>query len=378
MSMPLQNDKVANCIWGDFFLDKNVRFPEFPVLVAGLSVYNAPYGLGMQFRGGPNKVVIKGTKTGEMYEFVQQMLDGKHTLADIFEKTEGKYETDDIASILKILHANSLLQDVKDIDNAKHAQDIAPQQQLAYYTRIAGRTSYNKNGVEIHHTIKATKVLVIASHNLAPIVLANLNLAGINKIGLFHTVNAELSKTDFSNYDAAPMCEIDITHADNSEIQKELSTRIDDYQFVIVAFENPSTNFFQLLNNFCKNRNKPVVFFAIRSNTCEIGPYVPQQGTACYTCVMLRKNSAQSGAVYDNVYADGLERNNMKSDLQIKGFDILSANISVGLLVAEFTKIVSGMSRPALINRTIEYDFLNGDINKLLFPRVPGCPTCAV
>lgn len=46
-----EKNKQLN-ILQQFFSDKNANFPRQPKLVNGIRVYEAPKGLGIQFRGG--------------------------------------------------------------------------------------------------------------------------------------------------------------------------------------------------------------------------------------------------------------------------------------------------------------------------------------
>jgi molybdopterin/thiamine biosynthesis adenylyltransferase len=380
MTSNMQTEKVSKNLWGEFFLDKNVRFPEFPLLIEGISIYDAPYGLGVQFRGGPNKLVIRGAKSSEIFLFIKDFLDGKHSLADVFDLTDGKYELDDVASMMKILHAHNLLTNKDTEADAVTAKDIVALQQLQYFNRIIGRTGYNKTGLQIINTIAGSKVLVISSANLAGVVLANLQLAGFKHIGLCYSIKEKYNnELGFSRYTSETlMAEVNITDLAEGDMLNELSKRIDDYQQVIIAFENPSRKFMEIFNTFCINRNKPVLFFSVNINTYEIGPYVIPKACACYTCSILRKNSGMTNAVYDSIYHDGLSDKLQNTDDTINGFDILSANVAIGLMVSEFSKLISGSTQPTLINKMIEYDFLNGSINNLMIPKVPGCPGCTV
>lgn len=68
-----------------FFSDKNVHFPHFPKLVDGIHVYEAPKGLGIQFRGGAEKFLIKGADAYKIWKYLKPLLDGTHRLEDIID-----------------------------------------------------------------------------------------------------------------------------------------------------------------------------------------------------------------------------------------------------------------------------------------------------
>ena len=100
---------IQENIWQKFFTDPNIRFPAKPMLIREIGVYHAPNGLGIQFRGGPKKLVIRGKGTDQLFTALRTVMDGNNTLEAIFNILQTDYDGNDIASILKILHAHSLL-----------------------------------------------------------------------------------------------------------------------------------------------------------------------------------------------------------------------------------------------------------------------------
>lgn len=75
-------------------ISKNVNFPYQPKLVNGIHVYEAPKGLGIQFRGGTEKFLIKGTEAYQIWGYLKNVLDGKHTLEEILNKGAEEFKLD--------------------------------------------------------------------------------------------------------------------------------------------------------------------------------------------------------------------------------------------------------------------------------------------
>lgn len=366
-------------IWSHFFEDQNIRFPEQPKLVDGISVYDAPYGLGVQFRGGPDKLVLRGKSSSALYNSLTRLLDGKNTLNAIFDVTRADFDINEVATMLKILHSYNLLADGLHYDAQVGPAEYDPWQlQKDYYKRIIGKTAYNKSATAVVSAIGNAKVLLIASENLAPVFIYNLKLAGFKHIGLnyIRTESQEITPSYSADEQELMAC-TDITSLSDSDLRNELAKRIDDYHYVLVGMENASINFAQQLNEFCKIKNKKVLFVLSRDNQYEIGPYFVPNSTACYNCSILRQNSYKEDAIFDKIHSQHLHDTDQKLDNSVKGIDLVSASAAVGYAVSELSKIVSKLSKPNLINRIVNYDFLNGTIDNIHLMPVPGCPVCS-
>ncbi|WP_179197888.1 TOMM precursor leader peptide-binding protein [Hymenobacter crusticola] len=365
-------------IWSHFFEDQNIRFPEQPKLIDGISVYDAPYGLGLQFRGGPDKLVLRGKSSSALFSSLSHLLDGKNTLASIFDVTRPDFDINEVATMLKILHSYNLLADGLHYDvQATPAETDPWKLQKDYYKRVIGKTAYNKSATSVVSSIDNAKVLLIASENLAPVFVYNLKLAGFKHIGLNYIRTEGGVTLPSSESEADLMTYTDITDLNEPGLRNELAKRIDDYHYVLVGLENPSINFVQQLNEFCKIKNKKVLFVLSKDNHFEIGPYFVPNSTACYNCSILRQNSYKEDAIFDKVHSQHLHDTEQKVDTAIKGVDLVSASAAVGYAVSELSKIVSKLSKPNLINRVVDYDFLNGTIDNIHLMPVPGCPVCS-
>ena len=58
----------------EFFNDRNVGFPEKPKLIDNIRIYKSPHGLGIQFRGGPHKFIIKGHNSYSVFNYLEPLL----------------------------------------------------------------------------------------------------------------------------------------------------------------------------------------------------------------------------------------------------------------------------------------------------------------
>ncbi|MEL6866763.1 MAG: hypothetical protein AAFP19_20235 [Bacteroidota bacterium] len=362
--------------WKEFFSDVNVRFPEKPRLLEGIAVYEAPYGMGVQFKGGPQPLVIRGKKAAHLFNYLKPRLDGSKNWEDILEEAGQQFQTSEVAAVLRILHANSLLRNggAEHIQQAAH-YSVSPEQ-IKFYERLTGKTGFKKSGEEIAGVISQTKCLVIGSGNLLPLMLEQMKRSGFQHTGCC-TVDGEARLKEQLAEQEDLMSYQDLENQPIERIEQYLYDIIDDYQYLIVAISNPSTDFLHKINRIGINSNKPIFYFSKKVDGYEIGPYVVPRRSACYFCNTLRKNSYEDDALFENIYQDHIRAKAQLSDQAIQGEDYVSKLTAIGFLISEVIKAVTGYASPALLNQSLRYDSVNGKFTHQSVMRVPGCPECA-
>lgn len=365
-------------LWSEFFLDPNVRFPEYPKLIEGISIYDAPYGLGIQFRGGPKKLIIKGKFASEIFTDLKEKITGTFSLEQLLNDVGSRHDINEVATILKLLHAHNLLINAAISSPTNTSPYQFSKNQVAFFSRTIGRTGFQVKGEDAAQTILNSKILLIASDGLIPSLMYNLDLAGFPNIGLFYYSRIADAESNFQQFFPNPLLtNTNISKLDEQKILNILHTKAEDYQYIVVAFENPSQSFLISINEFCINRNIPAIFIVAFENSFQIGPFVVPKASACYTCSVLRMNSYNNDSVYDNIFQDNLTKLNIIVDKDIVGFDQISVNIATGILIGDLTKIVTGHSLPMLVNQVLLYDSIGGLFNQCPLIRVPGCSSCS-
>lgn len=110
--METNDRKHQENILHQFFGDKNVNFPKYPKIVNGIHVYETPQGLGIQFRGGAEKFLIRGADCYKNWRYLKEVLDGTHSLEQILNFAKDNYSLDalNVGILLKTLHSYHLLE----------------------------------------------------------------------------------------------------------------------------------------------------------------------------------------------------------------------------------------------------------------------------
>lgn len=370
--------------WGilnEFFADINVNFPKKPKLISGISTYVAPKGLGVQFRGGAEKLVMKGIDAESVWNFLAKVLNGNNTLENIITLAiKNNVDSFQAATFLKSLHSYHLLSSEDDNKESKNDYhfDLLSTKQKEYYDRIIGYSGCNKSGLEAFDRIRNSKILIISSSDLIPIISYNMHLSGFRDLGFF------IISTDKAN-DISEFIENinvltyqDITNIKGEELRNLLNAKIDDYHYVLSIMNNPNVQFLGEISRFCSLRNKPMLNISIEENNYKIGPFFfPNSDTACISCYNLRKQSHDSNSIYDFLYQHNLSEKEIKNDNEIQGFDIQGFCAILNFALLQLKYSIAKIAKPLYTNQVVTLNALNFNILKEDIIQVPGCPSCS-
>lgn len=379
----MENKRNQQNILNQFFCDKNVHFPHKPKIVDGIHVYEAPKGLGIQFRGGTEKFLIKGADTYKIWNFLKTMLDGTHTLEEIIDrgwKLQG-LDRVDTGTFLKTLHCYHLLEPDTFIkqESIKMSFDIFSEKQAQYYDRVVPYSGLNKNGKDVLERIRNCKVMLIADEIFAPLVSFQMQMAGFRDLGFLVTGNDESKiAKNYISEQINIMTYENISEVKTTNFRNILSQKMPDYQYVLTILSNPSVFFLNEIGRMCTLFNLPMLSISIKDNDYEVGPfYFPELESPCISCYNLREQSFRKDAIYEYIYQEDLRIKGKLTNNEIKGFDYNSLAIVVNMAICQFKNALAAVSQPKLIGCVYKFNSLNYNMSMENFFKVPGCSSCS-
>lgn len=363
------SDKLLNA----FFNDKNTLFPNKPRLVKEISCYEAPYGLGIQFRGGPRKVVLKGKGHEAIFNELIKYLNGSYELDTIFSLMTSSFSMNDVASLLRTLHINGLLVDDIEVESQEEKKSS-----VEYYNRIVSKTGFKKSGIEVVEAIGHSRVFFIVTKDLISPMLLYIEAVGLRNVGL---LSLDLSEKELNNYfDTKDHPRITFWHSaldfDSKKTLETIYNYVDNYNLIVTSLNNASRDFLLSINRIGLMKDKPMFFLNRLVNSFEVGPYILPNRSSCYSCCVLRKNSYNNDSLFENIYQDGLTKNGKSIDTSILGWDEVSSFTAFGFLISDLVRSITGIDAPKLLNRIIDYNTLVGSFVESNVIRVPACPQC--
>lgn len=379
----MENKKQQQNILNQFFCDKNVRFPQCPKLVDGIHVYEAPKGLGIQFRGGTEKFLLKGADSYKIWQYLKTVLDGTHTLEEILCEGRGQYGLDgvNVGTFLKTLHSYHLLvpESIAESGSVEMHFDLFSEKQTQYYDRVVPLSGLNKDGKSVLERIYGCKVLLITDEILAPFMSFQMQMAGFKDLGFLVVSNNETDNIkDYICDQINIMTYENISGLSTVDVRNVLSQKMSDYQYVLTALGNPSMFFLNEISRMCTHFNRPMLSISVKDNNYEVGPfYFPEMESPCISCYNLREQSYRRDAVYEYIYQEGLRIEDKFVDDKIKGFDYNSLAIVVNMAICQLKNALATVSQPKLIGSVFKFNSLNYTMSIDNFFKVPGCPSCS-
>ena len=374
----MKNDLMLSNFFREFFNDKNVHFPTHPKLLEGISVYDAPNGLGVQFRGGPEKLILKGKTSSKIWNSLNKKMNGSNSFQELLQiGLDNNINIVDLCNFFKIIHSYHLFEssqkDNTIVNTNLYMANI--QSQLNYYDRLVGYYAQNNNGSELLSKINKTKILIITNLELLSLINLNFRLAGYKDLGFFYI--DPKNKINIEDIEDNNLTFENITNLDNVELRDILFKKINDYHYVVSIMENPSNVFLKNITNFCFNNEKPLLTLNLNSTSYEVGPLFYPKVNACYNCYILRNQSFGKNNHHEYLYQKSLNDNNKNYDENILGVDIPSLNIIINMAISELIKTGTYFSNSSMNNKVITLNTLTSNIKNNDVLPVFGCPCCS-
>lgn len=286
----------AELILREFFADENVRFPKYPSLVEGIHAYRAPWGMGVQFRGGAERIVVRGGGSYAVWDYLSSHLDGSKTLSELVAGAQQEgLDTVELASFLKTLHCYHLLKESSTEGSAVVEVEVGSnmEQQMGYYNRILPLTGRNESAEQALQRLTKAKVLLIVSAELLDFAARSLYEACIRNLGVIRIVGAEESQAGGKKIAGVDvLAERVFSYRDAKQVEAALHGMVEDYAYVLSVLREPSQRFLGDIAHMCNIKQRPYLPISLTENEYTVGPFFfPHMDTACVTCVNLRRQS---------------------------------------------------------------------------------------
>ena len=107
----------------------------------------------------------------------------------------------------------------------------------------------------------------------------------------------------------------------------------------------------------------------------EIGPFIEPNDSPCYTCMALRKRSAEEYPIEEQLYNDHLGEDENSRYPKLAGESIGHATASAGMLVEEAIRAATIINTP-LTHGSVLTLWYDGSVSHEPFVRIPRCPDC--
>lgn len=362
--MPDKHPEVAL----SFLKEGGTNFPKRPKLAEDLLIFQMPDGLGMQFRGLSNPVVLRGALAETLLPKLMPLLDGKNEVSELIEKLAPEASAGDVADLLKNLFTRGAIADAEEV----RMENAVDRKNQLFFGRRLGVTRNNGCASEVLEKLARSPIVVIADGLLGSSVLDLLIRSGFRNLAVAALRTDASAQELFSGFPE----EIQIDYIDGSEdaVEGFMQSRINSAELVVAALRSVPQSVFASINELCVQAQVQWLRAHDNGSNIEVGPYVNPHDSPCFECMLVRQISGGDYAVEEELFQNFLEE--QSSVHQLSGESIGLATQAAAYLAQESVRIVSAIEKPCLDGGVVTFHS-DGNIEQNWFIRVPRCAVCA-
>ena len=323
-----------------------VSLPQKPRLAPWISFID----LGndrLQLRGAEFSYTLMHDLFIQALEFIRPQLNGDHNVDEIASSGGQTFLPTTITFLLKMLHANGLLQE----GNVPPPSPLKSEDLKTYDHLIQSLFHYVSNPVGSLALLKKAKVAVMGSQFLTTSINDSLIGVGIDPIEKIQTALTTSSNgNSFGLMDA-----------------------IKDLDCLIVCQESADPKLFEKINSICLEQRVRWIRVAVEGTTAMVGPtFIPHQ-SACFICYQRRLDSNRADLDDQLAYREQLAKSEIVPN---EGRFPPLLSVIAGQVALEVVRLITGFAPPQTIGRFYEFSAasLTGIGHEVL--RLPRCPAC--
>lgn len=352
-----------------FLREGGTNFPKFPKLLEDIVVFQMPDGLGMQFRGLSNPVVLRGALVQSLLPKLLPLLDGEHDVAELIERFSKDASKGEIAFLLKVLFSRGA---IADCNKESVGKSIVDRKQQLFYGRRLGLTRNSRSSSEVVEKITNARVAVIADGLLGAAVVDLLNRSGFENLIVAALKSEENAEELYSGFPAAT--KIALIENSESAVRTFLLKEVISANLVVAALRNVPQSVFFAINEMCLQAEVQWLRAADNGSKVEVGPYVNPYDSPCFECMLVRQISVSDYAVEEELYQDFLQGQVSVSGILGESLGLVTQ--AAAYVAQEAVRIITAIERPQLEGSVLTFNS-SGTIEQNGFNRVPRCEACA-
>jgi bacteriocin biosynthesis cyclodehydratase domain-containing protein len=362
--------------------DRNLRFPHWPRLIDDIQVFQMPDGLGVQFRGAEAPVVVRGAQADAALTFLSSVLDGTRTLDDLLNECPPQLSPVTLLRTLALLHSKSLLTGTASEESERPAiKPLSPggdvlQRQLVFWGRKLGLARNAVSGEEVQGRLASFRFVLLATGLFGIAVYDLLVRSGCLEIQVIDWDDEGNLADTLADQAVPPRRLVHLPSTSTDDAARSLAPMLTDVDLLVMATRNAPAELFRTVNRLCLDHNCSWLRANDNGTDVEIGPYVRPFRTGCFTCMRLRRVSADDFAVEEHLYQQHLAEAHPAGATRPLGEALPVATLAASLIVMEVVRIVTGLAPVSLVDTVMTVDPTTGSFRTNRFLRVPRCPDC--
>jgi len=329
---------------------------------------------------------LRGHLFREFNRRVRPLLDGTHTMEEIFLQTADVFSADDLSGALDMLAGQGILvEGASPPIAAEVAERLAPQ--LNYFHEMTD------GGRALQTRLASAKVAVMGLGGAGAGTALGLAAAGVGRLVCVDAQAVTASDVYFSPFlqtgDVGERrAEIFRRHVQSSapqvdvasltqpiETEDEIWRTIEGVEFVVSCLDEGMLNLSYKLNRVCLRHRLPWMCVTMDGADVIIGPAFNPPHGPCYMCYRMRALACSGNPEAGFVVERHLDR--MKADLSHRREGLVfGAGIAANMAGLEVIKVLTGASQTSLFGRLLTVSLQDFRTQKHTVLKKPQCPSC--
>lgn len=329
---------------------------------------------------------LKGHLFREFNRRVRPLLDGTHTMEEIFLETADVFSADDLTSALDMLAGQGVLVEGATPDlSAEVADRLTPQ--LNYFHEMTN------GGRPLQARLASATVAVIGLGGAGAMTALGLAAAGIGRLRcidaqavtapdvylspFLQTGNVGQKRADiFKTHVQSSAPQVDVTASTQPiDTEDEIWRAIDGADFVVSCLDEGMLNLAYKLNRVCLRHRVPWMCVALDGTDVVVGPSFNPPHGPCYMCYRMRALACTGNPEGSFVVERHLDR--MKADLSHRREGLVfGAGIAANMAGLEVVNALTGASQTSLSGRLVTVSLQDFRTQKHTVLKKPQCPSC--
>lgn len=356
--------------------DPNFRFPQHPRFAPDLHIFEMPDGLGIQIRGSEAPVILRGHLVANTFAHLRKWMDGSLSVKEILENRPQDLSETALLRSLFLLQLKGCLVDESAVENdyADLVGKTPNPAQLLYWGRALPRTLHNKSIGEIQEKINRARVLVLGSGQFGATTVDLLSRSGCRSLAAIGWRDEGEMLSILSSADIPLSPAVNLEDGGTDSVLKLIDELHGEADLLVTALRRAPHSLFEAIDRSCIDKGLTWLCGKDDGSTFEIGPLVLPRKSACYTCFLLRSDSAHPLPFEEDYFNQSLDE--AAESKTLLGEALVPATIGSSHVAMETIRFLTGLSPFELVNTVLTIEPLAGIYKKNHFRRYPRCPGC--
>ncbi|HJT91824.1 MAG TPA: TOMM precursor leader peptide-binding protein [Mycobacterium sp.] len=353
-----------------------------------LRVFQMPDGLGIQLHFGDAPVVMRGRLAEDSFVFLQKHLDGTRDLDQLSPAIPADLPVETVGRTLWLLHTKGLLVDGEPSDHQAltwRAPDPVIGRQLLFWGRHIGDSRAASSGEVLQRRLGHATVIIVGTGLFGVATADLLSRSGCGQLKFLSWDDGPAGSSESDTGITSNLLSSPITPtawasarpANLHAVDGILRDWLFDADLIVTATRNAPDRLFEEINRICQQAAKPWLRGNLEASSIELGPYVHPGSSACFSCLQLRRRSADPLAIEHELDHAARAQSDEAGGIPPIGEALFAATLGASQLTGEVIRVVTGIAMPALLNRVVTVSPTTGEQHTNNVLRVPRCPDCS-